>query len=170
MENVSEPAKMAGSLPGMRLLEPSRVTVLETQVPILLVAGPLLLEILLSHHVQLNISRQRRLRRRLFSHSQPDCLARSFLRSSPIGRAMSVKRGHTTHDERGHSHHYKEPNRFEFSGHESVLRQSHAILTDNIYVQSRQRTGDRTVPCTSIIKLDSIDRKGLHRGKTHRSL
>jgi hypothetical protein len=83
---------------------------------------------------------------------------------------MSVKRCHTTDDERGRSHHYEEPHRFEFSGHNSAPRQSHAILADNIYVQSRRRTGDRTLSCTSVIELDSTDRKALLRGKTHRSL
>jgi hypothetical protein len=42
---------VAGSLAGMRFVEPGRVTVFEALVPILLVAGPLLLEIFLSHHV-----------------------------------------------------------------------------------------------------------------------
>jgi len=42
----------------MRFLEPVRVTVLEGQVPTLLFAGPLLLEILLSHHVQVSVRRQ----------------------------------------------------------------------------------------------------------------
>ena len=37
----------------MRFLEPARVTVFESEVPILLVAGSLLFEILLSHPVQL---------------------------------------------------------------------------------------------------------------------
>jgi hypothetical protein len=46
------------SLPVMRLLEPVRVTVLEGQVPTLLFAGPLLLEILLSHHVQVSAKKR----------------------------------------------------------------------------------------------------------------
>ena len=48
----------SGSLPVMRPLEPVRVTVLEGQVPTLLFAGPLLLEMLLSHHVQVSVHRQ----------------------------------------------------------------------------------------------------------------
>jgi len=41
----------------MRLLEPFNVTVFEGQIPTLLFAGPLLLEILLSRHVQVSVRR-----------------------------------------------------------------------------------------------------------------
>ena len=51
MGSVFELARAVGSLPAMRLVEPLRVTVLEALVPSLLVAGSLLLEVFLSHHV-----------------------------------------------------------------------------------------------------------------------
>src|SRR6266550_2425061 len=41
-----------------RLLKPVRVSVFESQVPTLLFARSLLLEILLSHHVQISVRRQ----------------------------------------------------------------------------------------------------------------
>jgi hypothetical protein len=54
------------------LLEPVRVTVFEREVPTLPVTGPVLLEILLSDHVQLSIGRQNCVCRRLLSRFQPD--------------------------------------------------------------------------------------------------
>jgi hypothetical protein len=41
----------------MRFPKPVLVTVFESEVPILLIAGPLLLEIFLNHHVQLRRGR-----------------------------------------------------------------------------------------------------------------
>lgn len=72
------------------LLESVRVTVFEREVPTLLIAGPLLLEILLSHHVQLGVGRQDCLRRRLLSRFQPDDgniygKLRSRSEQSPVG-------------------------------------------------------------------------------------
>ena len=82
------------------LFESIVVTVFERQVPTLLVAGPLLLEILLSHHVQLGIGRQYCLRRRLLSRFQPDRIRRLLLRSSTVSGAMSLECSYPTHDER----------------------------------------------------------------------
>jgi hypothetical protein len=100
-----------------RLLEPVRVTVLEGQIPPLLVAGPPPLEIFLSHHVQVSVRRQFCLRRRLLSRLLADRLSRPLLRRSAVSRAMSVERRHPTHDERRRSHHHKKTYRFELSGH-----------------------------------------------------
>ena len=83
---------------------------------------------------------------------------------------MSVKRRHTTQDERGYSNHYKEPHRFEFSGHDSVL-DNHMQFWLTIFMSNFGKgLEDYAFPCTPVIKLESIDRKGLHRGKTYRSL
>ena len=103
----------------MRLLEPVRVTVLEGQVPTLLFAGPLLLEILLSHHVQVSVRRQLCPGRRLLSRLLPDCISRPLARRSAVSRAMSVKRRHATHHERRRSHHHKKTPGFELPGHAS---------------------------------------------------
>src|SRR5882724_6547293 len=108
------------SLPVMRLVEPVGVTVLEGQVPTLLFAGPLLLEIFLSHHVQLSVGRQLCPRRRLLSRLLPDCISRPLSLSSAVSRAMSVERGHAAHDERRRSHHHKKTHWFELSGHNST--------------------------------------------------
>ena len=101
----------------MRLLEPVPVTVLEAWVPALLFTGPLLLETLLSHHVQVSGGRQLCLRRRRLSRLLPDCISRPLLWSSAVSRAMSVERRHSTHYERRHSHHHKKTQRFELSGY-----------------------------------------------------
>lgn len=42
----------------MRFLEPIAVTIFKSEVPALLIAGSLLLEMLLSHHVQFRGRRQ----------------------------------------------------------------------------------------------------------------
>src|SRR6266550_6677397 len=109
----------SGSLPVMRPLEPVRVTVLEGQVPTLLFAGPLLLEILLSHHAQVSIHRQLCPRRRLLSRLLPNCVSRPLSRSSAVSPAVSVERRHATHHERRRSHHHKKTHGFELPGHAS---------------------------------------------------
>jgi hypothetical protein len=101
----------------MRLPEPVRIPVFERQVPTLLFAGPLLLEIFLSHHVQVSGGRQLCVTRRFFSRSLANGITRPLLRSSAVSGAMSVEGRHATHDERSCSHHYKKPYRLELSGH-----------------------------------------------------
>src|SRR6476660_8304335 len=102
----------------MRLPEPVLVTVFETEIPILLVTRSLLLEILLSHHVQRCGRGQLCVAWRLLSRflANPICL--TFLRCAAVLCAMRVEGRHTAHDKRGHCHHHKKTNRFEFSGHE----------------------------------------------------
>ena len=97
------------SLPVMRLLEPVRVTVLEDQVPTLLFAGPVLLEMFL-RHVQVSVRRQLCPGRRLLSRLLPDCISRPLVRRSAVSRAMSVERSHATQHERRRSHHHKKTN------------------------------------------------------------
>src|SRR5256886_1624570 len=101
----------------MRLLKPVRVSVLESQVPTLLFTRSLLLEILLSHHVQFSVRWQLCSRWRLLSRLFPDCISGPLVRRSAVSRAMSVERRHTAHDQRRRCHHYKKPHRFEFLCH-----------------------------------------------------
>jgi len=111
----------------MRLLESVRVTVFERQVPTLLIAGPLLLEIILSHHVQLSGRRQICPRRRLFARCFADCIGGPLLRCSAVSPATSIERGHAAHDERRHSHQHKKTHRLKFSRHGSG-RQPYTFL------------------------------------------
>ncbi len=114
----------------MRLLKSVRVSVFKSQVPTLRFARSLLLEILLSHHVQVSVRRQLCPRRRFLSRLFPDCISGPLLRRSAVSRAMSVERRHAAYDERRCCHHYKKPHRFEFSGH-ALGRQPCAILGSN---------------------------------------
>src|SRR5512133_2524075 len=100
----------------MRLVEPVLVTVFESEIPILLVTRSLLIEILLSHHVQRRGRGQLCVAWRLLSRflANPICL--TFLRCSAVLCAMRVEGRHTTHDKRGRCHHYKKPHRFKFPG------------------------------------------------------
>jgi hypothetical protein len=119
-----------GSLPVMRLLKSVRVSVLESQVPTLLFARSLLLEIFLSQHVQVSVRRQLCPRWRFLSRLFPDCISGPLLRRSPLRRAMSVERRHAAHHQRRRCHHCKKSHRFEFSGH-ALGRQPCAILRGN---------------------------------------
>jgi hypothetical protein len=123
----------------MRLLKSVRVSVFESQIPTLLFARSLLLEILLSHHVQVSVRRQLCRRRRFLSRLFPDCISGPLLRRSAVSRAVSVERRHATHDQRRRCHHYKKPHRFEFSGH-ALGRQPCAILDGNRNVATRSLT------------------------------
>ena len=114
----------------MRFLKSVRVSVFKSQVPTLLFARSLLLEILLSHHVQVSVRRQLCPRRRFLSRLFPDCISGALLRRSAVSRALSVERRHAAYDERRCCHHYKKPHRFEFSGH-ALGRQPCAILAGN---------------------------------------
>ena len=115
--SVANQLALSGSLPVMRLPEPVRVAVLEGQIPTLLFAGPLPLEIILSHHVQVSGRGQLCPRRRLRSNFLADYISHPLIRRSAVSRAMSVERRHATHDERGPSHQHKKTHRFELSGH-----------------------------------------------------
>src|SRR5439155_4237931 len=114
----------------MRLLKPVRVSVFESQVPTLLFARSLLLEILLSHHVQISVRRQFCPGRRVLSRLFPECISGPLLRRSAVSGAMSVERRHAAHDKRRCCHHYKKSHRFEFPGH-ALGRQPCAILGGN---------------------------------------
>jgi hypothetical protein len=123
----------------MRLLKSVRVSVLESQVPTLLFARSLLLEILLRHHVQVSVCRQLCPRRRFLSRPFPECISGPLLRRSTMSRPVSVERRHAAHDQRRPCHHYKKPYGFEFSGH-ALGRQSCAILDGNRNLATRSLT------------------------------
>src|SRR5882757_8275027 len=90
------PARYVGSA-AVCPFESVGVTVFEREVPTLLVAGSPLLEILLSHHVQLGISRQNCLHRRLLTRFQTNRIRRPLLCSCTASGAMSIERSpHTT--------------------------------------------------------------------------
>ena len=101
----------------MRLFESVRVSVRKGQVPTLLFARPLLLEILLRRHVQVGVCRQLCVRRRFLSCLLPDRIGSALRRRSAISRAMSVEGRHRTDNECRCSHHHKKAHRFKFSGH-----------------------------------------------------
>src|SRR5512132_3162102 len=106
----------------MRLLEPCGVTLFESLLESLqvgcsrrileLFSRALLLEILLSHHVQLSFGRQRRAGRRFLPGLLTAFVSSLFFRRCAVGRAMSVEHSHATHDERRHSNQYNETYRF----------------------------------------------------------
>jgi len=104
------------------------VTLFEREVPTLLVAGPLLFEILLSHHVQLGIGGQNCFHRRLLSRFPPDRIPRPLLRSSTVSCAMSIQRSYPTHDKRRQRHHHKKTHGFEFSGHNQETTTGNALM------------------------------------------
>ncbi len=120
-----------GSLLWMRLLEPGGVTILESLLTTLqrtcsrriseLFTRALLLEILLSHHVQLSFRRQRCAGRRFLSRLLTAFISSPFFRRCAVGRAMSVEHRHATHDERRHSHQRNETHRFELSDHKLTV-------------------------------------------------
>ena len=101
----------------MRLFESVRVSVRKGQVPTLLFARPLLLEILLRHHVQVGVCRQLCVRWRFLSCLLPDCIGSPLRRRSAVSRAMSVERRRGTNNQCRCHHHHKKSNRFKFSGH-----------------------------------------------------
>src|SRR5919106_7063226 len=88
----------------MRFLEPVPVPLFESLLPGLqpawlrrileLLAGPLVLEILLNHHVQLSVCRQLCVARRLLSRLLPDFISRPLLYSSAGSPAMSIEHRH----------------------------------------------------------------------------
>src|SRR6476646_6366548 len=83
----------------MRLFESVRVSVRKGQVPTLLFARPLLLEILLRHHVQVGVCRQLCVRRRFLSCLLPDRIGSALRRGSAISRALSAEHRHRTNNE-----------------------------------------------------------------------
>src|SRR5438477_1672583 len=108
-----------------------------SQVPTLLFARSLLLEILLSHHVQISVRPQFCPGRRFLSRLFPDCISGPLLRRSAVSRAMSVERRHAAHDQRRRCHHDKKPHWLEFSGH-ALARQPRAILGGNTNLADRR--------------------------------
>jgi len=124
-----EQVQLSSSLLGMRLSESVRVPLFESLLPSLqparwrkiseLVASPLVLEILLSHHVQLSGARQFCVARGLLARFLPNFVRRPLLRCSAMSGAMSIKHRHAAHDKSRHSHQHKESHWLEFSGHES---------------------------------------------------
>jgi hypothetical protein len=75
----------------MRFLEPVRVTVFESQIPILLFARSLLFEILLRRHVQLSGRGQLCVVWRLLSRFLADPVTRAFFRSPAMSRRDEYK-------------------------------------------------------------------------------
>jgi hypothetical protein len=96
--------------PGMRFLESCRVPLFEGLLPSLqpacwrriskLIGWFLLLEILLSYHVQLGACWQLCVARRLLSRLLPDFVRRLFLRGSTMLPAMSKEHRHAANNER----------------------------------------------------------------------
>jgi hypothetical protein len=105
----------------MRFLEPVHVPLCESLLPSLhpacwrriseLINRSLLLEILLSHRVQLSVGRQLCVARRLLSRLHPDFVSGPFFSGSPVRPTMSQKRRDATHDEGRQSHQHKKPHR-----------------------------------------------------------
>src|SRR5439155_12934411 len=123
----------------MRFLESVGVPFFESQVPTLLFAGALPLDILLSHHVQLGVTRQLCVLRRLFSRLFADGISRPLLRCPTMSSAMSTKDRHAAHDKRRYSHHHKKAYRLEFSSHGLGARDNHVqnLLASSRYSRSR---------------------------------
>ena len=120
---------MSGSLLWMRLLEPGGVTLFESPFTSLqracsrriseLFTRALLLEILLSRHVQLRFRRQRCAPRRLFSGLLAAFISSPFFRRCAVGRAMSVEHRQATYHEHHYSNQHSETYWLELSGHNS---------------------------------------------------
>src|SRR2546423_503098 len=111
----------------MRLLEPGGVTLFESPFKsrqvgcsrriLELFSWALLLEILLSRHVQVRFGRRRCAARRLFSGLLTEFISSSFFRRCAVSRAMTVEYRRATHDERRQSDQCSETHRFELSDH-----------------------------------------------------
>ena len=101
---------MSSSSLRMRLFEPGGVTLFESLFKSLqvscsrrileLFSRALLLEILLSRHVQLRFRRQRCAARRFLSGLLTDFISGAFFRRCAVSRAMSVEHREATHDDR----------------------------------------------------------------------
>src|SRR5262249_46771090 len=120
---------MTGSPLPMRLLEPGRVTLFVSLFKSLqvgcsrrileLFSRALLLEVLLSRHVQLPFPRQRRAARRFLSGPLADFISGAYFRRCAASRAMSTKHRDATHDDRRCSNQHSETHRLELSVHNS---------------------------------------------------
>src|SRR4029453_3002162 len=127
---VSRVRCVSGSLLRMRLLEPGGVTLFEILFKRLqvgcsrrileLFSRALLLEILLSRHVQVRFRRQRCAARRLFSGLLTEFISSPFFRRCAVSRAMTVEYRHATDDECRQSDQRNETHRLELSGHNSL--------------------------------------------------
>jgi hypothetical protein len=118
---------MNGSLLRMRLLEPGGVTLFESLLTRFqttcsrriskLFTRPLLLQTLLSYHVQFSFRLQRCAARRFLSGLLTAFISSPFFRRCAVSRALSVEHRHPTQDERCYSHQNKETHRLELPGH-----------------------------------------------------
>src|SRR5207245_2028771 len=111
----------------MRLLVPGGVTLFVSLLTSLqitcsrriseLFTRALLLEILLGHHVQLSLRRQRCAGRRFFSGLLTAFISSPFFRCCAVSRVMSVQHRHATREDPCHSDQHRETHRLELSGH-----------------------------------------------------
>src|SRR6266508_2119141 len=113
----------------MRLSESVRVPLFESLLSSLqsarwrkiseLIASPLVLEIFLSHHVQLSGARQLCVARGLFARFLPNFVRRPPLHCSTMSGTMTIKHRNAAHNKSRHSHQHKKSHWLEFSVHES---------------------------------------------------
>ena len=118
---------MSGSLLRMRLLEPGGVTLFESLLTSIQTAcsrrisklflRPLLLQTLLSHHVQFSFRGQCCAGRRFLSGLLAAFISSPFFRCRAVSRALCVEHRHSTHDQRYHSDQRSETDRLELSAH-----------------------------------------------------
>ncbi len=104
----------------MRFVKASLVAVFKTEIPILLIAGSVLREIFLSHHIQLSGCWQFPVARRLLTCSLADRISLPFFRSSAVSGAVRIEGRDAANDKRRHCHHHKKSHWLEFFGHDSA--------------------------------------------------
>src|ERR1051326_3254291 len=112
---------MSSSPLRMRLFEPGGVTLFESLFKSLqvscsrrileLFSRALLLEILVSRHVQLRFRRQHCAARRFLSGLLTDFISGAFFRRCAVSRAMCVQHREATHDDRRYSNQHSETHR-----------------------------------------------------------
>src|SRR5438552_12232473 len=120
---------MNGSLLRMRPLEPGGVTLFESPLTSLqttwsrrileLFTRALLLETLLSRHVQLRFRRQRCTARRFLSGGLTDFISSPFFRRGAVSCAGTVEERQATRDEGGQPHQHKGTHGFELCGNKA---------------------------------------------------
>src|SRR5262249_526122 len=120
---------MTGSPLPMRLLEPGRVTLFVSLFKSLqvgcsrrileLFSRALLLEVLLSRHVQLRFRRQLCAARRFLSGLLTDFISGAFFRRCAVSRVMSVEHREATHDDRRYTNQHGQTHGPELSAHNS---------------------------------------------------
>ena len=149
---MRDPPIVRSSLPRMRLLIPGDVPLFESLFKSLqvgcsrrileLFSRALLLEILLSHRVQLSFGRRHFASRRFLPGLLTTFVSSLFFRRCAVGRAMSVEHSHATNDERRYSHQHKETHGFELSGHK---------LTVTLNEPKHLRSNRATIAAKSIV-------------------